>query len=363
MQPKVSVIIPVYNAEKYLKECLDSVVGQTLQDIEIICVDAGSTDSSAAIIAEYQAVDSRVVFITDKGRLDAGSARNIGMEYASGKYLSILDADDFFEKDMLETAYIAAENNSCEIVVFDSDIYIHSKKEFAPHHSIKYSSLPAKKVFSMADTKGDIFGIFKGWAWDKLILTSFIKENDIKFQQQRTTNDMFFVFAALAKADRISVIKKVMAHYRREAGSLSVTRELSWHCFYDALVALKTQLEHWNLFEKFQQDYVNYSLHFSLWHLNTLKEPTHTLLYNKLREEWYENLGVTKADKSYFYNPKEYLQYQSIMTFGADEKENLKFRLLKIYHKLADYIKITARLTKENGLKYTWGMFKREFFK
>ena len=76
---KVSVIVPVYNAEKYLKQCLDSIVNQTLKDIEIICVDAGSTDNSLEIMRRYEQTDPRVTVVTDKGRLDAGSARNIGM--------------------------------------------------------------------------------------------------------------------------------------------------------------------------------------------------------------------------------------------------------------------------------------------
>ena len=97
--PKVSVIIPVYNTEPYLRQCLDSVVNQTLLDIEIICVDDGSTDTSPEILREYAASDSRIRIFTQP-HADAGVARNLGLRHASGKYLSFLDADDFFEKDI-----------------------------------------------------------------------------------------------------------------------------------------------------------------------------------------------------------------------------------------------------------------------
>ena len=92
---KVSVIIPVYNVEPYLKQCMDSVVGQTLKDIEIICVDDGSTDNSLDILREYAAEDSRIQIIEQKNA-GAGAARNNGMRYATGKYLSFLDSDDFY---------------------------------------------------------------------------------------------------------------------------------------------------------------------------------------------------------------------------------------------------------------------------
>ena len=101
----VSVIIPVFNAEKYLSQCLDSIVNQTLTNIEIICVDDGSTDTSFQILKEYEEKDSRVIVLS-KSNAGAGTARNEGLKIAKGKYLSFLDADDFFERNMLELSLI-----------------------------------------------------------------------------------------------------------------------------------------------------------------------------------------------------------------------------------------------------------------
>ena len=98
--PKISVIIPVYNAEKYLRVCLDSVVNQTLEDIEIICVNDGSTDKSSNILKEYAEKDGRIIILTQKNQ-GAAIARNKGISVAKGEYLSLLDCDDFFELDML----------------------------------------------------------------------------------------------------------------------------------------------------------------------------------------------------------------------------------------------------------------------
>ena len=95
--PKISVIIPVYNTEKYLKECIDSVVNQTLQDIEIVCVDDGSTDSSLDILNNYKK-DPRLVVLSQKHQ-GAGCARNLALEVAQGKYLAFIDSDDFYDID------------------------------------------------------------------------------------------------------------------------------------------------------------------------------------------------------------------------------------------------------------------------
>ena len=98
--PKISLVIPVYNTEKYLEQCLDSVLAQTFTDFEVICVDDGSTDKSIKILSEYQKKDSRikVVFEAHKG---VGNARNVGLKMATGDFIQFLDSDDFFEPIML----------------------------------------------------------------------------------------------------------------------------------------------------------------------------------------------------------------------------------------------------------------------
>ena len=160
----------------------------------------------------------------------------------------------------------------------------------------------------------DIFKVVVGWAWDKLFLASFVRENGLLFQEQRTTNDMLFVFSALVKAQRISTVPEILAHQRRYAGgTLSVTREKSWMCFYHALIALRGQLKAWGLYERFEQDYINYALHFSLWNLNTLSDPTKKKLYNQLRTEWFRDLGIADYPKDGFYHKGEYAQYVQIM--------------------------------------------------
>ena len=115
-------------------------------------------------------------------------------------------------------------------------------------------------------------------------------------------------------AKKISVIYDVLAHQRRDAeGSLSKTREKSWFCFYDALMALKDRIEKEGLYWELEQDFVNYALHFSLWNYQTLADQTKPKLKEKLKDEWFENLGIKGKPENYFYNKFEYHEYLDLI--------------------------------------------------
>lgn len=310
----ISVIIPVYNAEKYLEQCVRSVLDQTQQDIEVICVDDGSTDDSLELLNRLAKEDQRLTVLTQANR-GAGAARNNGLRHAQGEYLSFLDADDFFEPQMLESALRKAREDQAEIIVFGSDFYNEKLDIFTPcTYSLRESFFPQHRPFSAEEIPKDIFKSIVGWAWDKLFLSSFVRENELLFQEQRTSNDLFFVFCAFVRSKRITTLPKVLAHQRRHAGqTLSVTREKSWMCFYYALLALRDQLKKWGLYDRFEGDFINYALHFSLWNLNTIKGPSKKKLYNALRDGWFKELGIADYPESEFYHKGEYAQYREIM--------------------------------------------------
>ena len=314
---KVSVIIPVYNVEKYLRQNLESVANQTLKDIEIICVDDGSTDSSFEIVKEFAEKDSRFIAVSQENG-GAGAARNNGLRRAKGKYLSFLDSDDFFDEKMLEEAYNKAEATQADFVVFQSDQYYEETKEFKDvSWTLRYAEIPPYEPFGRRSMTDNVFKVFVGWAWDKLYNREFVLKNNLWFQEQRTSNDMLFVFSAVAIAKKIACVEKgkVLAHQRRNnKDSLSNTREKSWDCFYHALTALKQRLVDEGIYKELEKDYINYALHFSLWNLNTLAEPTYSKLYDKLKNEWWQELGVADKPADYFYNKKEYEQFAKIMS-------------------------------------------------
>lgn len=311
---KVSVILPVYNVEEYLRKCLDTIVGQTLKEIEILCVDDGSTDGSPEILREYEKKDQRIKVLTQQNA-GAGAARNLGLRHAKGKYLSFLDSDDFFESNMLEKAYEQAELYRAEMVVFGSNQYLTEKNEYKETPwTLRVQELPPYAPFGHRQMTDNIFKVFVGWAWDKLFLKTFVEAKHLTFQEQRSSNDLLFVFSAVALAKRIAVVDEVLAHQRRDTkDSLSKTREKSWDCFYMALTALRKRMQEEEIFAEVEKDFVNYALHFSLWNLNTLAEPTKTILENKLLDEWFEDLGIAGKNKDYFYNKSEYRQYEELL--------------------------------------------------
>ena len=322
---KVSVILPVYNCEKYLRQCLDSLIAQTLQDIEIICVNDGSTDGSLEILREYAAADMRFVIIDSENK-GAGAARNLGIEAACGKYLAFPDSDDWFEPEMLSMAYTAAESAKADITVFRAMLCDDQTGDSIPcTYSLRLDRLPIYRPFAVRDMECSVFRNLMGWAWDKLYRRSFVLSNDLRFQEQRTTNDMYFTFISLYKASRITTCEQYLYNQRRNvSGSLSATREQSWECFYKALLELRRELREMGVWEKYRPDFTDYALNSSLWNLNTLSENAGMKLYEKLKTEWFEELGITDAPQEWFNSPDEYKQYQQIM---QAENDYLTFRL------------------------------------
>ena len=136
MSVDVSVVVPVYNTELYLNQCVDSLLAQTLKNVEFIFVDDGSTDRSVEILKEYQQKDPRITILQQKNQF-AGVARNNGMKAATGKYIIFVDSDDFFEPTMLEEAFNCAEANQAEIVAFDFYRYNNVTKESRPRKQVR----------------------------------------------------------------------------------------------------------------------------------------------------------------------------------------------------------------------------------
>ena len=227
---KVSVIMPIYNAAEFLREGLDSLLKQTLNEIEIICVNDGSKDQSLEILREYEKKDSRIKIIDQKNQ-GAGAARNNGMHVAQGEYLAFLDSDDFFEPNMLEEAYNAAHKKDAEICVYNADLFDHTEKKYKKcTWAFRKQYFPENEPFAATDedVRDNIFRMFNGWPWDKLYKREYIDRIGIEYQNLRTTNDMFFVFIALACAKRIVTVDKILIHQRVNIKtSLSRTREKS----------------------------------------------------------------------------------------------------------------------------------------
>ncbi len=306
----VSVIIPVYNANEYLEECLHSILFRSNVRIEVICVDDGSTDGSGEILQRMAKLDSRIQVYTTENH-GAGAARNEGLKHARGEYLAFLDADDFFEQDMLDRAWNAAKAGRLDLVVFPVDNYVEETREYRHLQNCQQRLMPRKKPFAGKDVKRDLFRLYIGWTWDKLFRAEWIRQTGLEFAKLRSSNDLSFSFAAMAAAGRMDWLGgPPLAHHRQHDGSISVSREKTWDCFYHALRALKENLQELRLYERFERDYENYCLHFSLWQMLTVDEEVGEKIYRKLTEEWFQEFRLTDKPAGWFYDPREYEMMQ-----------------------------------------------------
>ena len=202
---KVSIVIPCYNVENYLKECLDSVINQTLNDIEIICINDGSTDSTGTMLNEYAEIDKRIKVI-HKENGGYGSAMNVGLDNATGEYIGIVEPDDYITLNMYESLYNIAVKNDSDIVksLFITN-YQASKKNGFIEQNIKFEDIP-QKTFTILEYPEIL--IWHPSIWSAIYKNDFLKRNEIKFKETPgagwTDNPFFIQTMSLAKRIMIS---------------------------------------------------------------------------------------------------------------------------------------------------------------
>lgn len=216
---KVSVIVPVYNAERYLRICLDSIVAQTLTDIEIICVDDGSTDHSLEILQEYMRNDSRIQVVHQQN-MYAGAARNAGKKIARGKYLVFWDSDDYFYPEALEKMYHQCELDSADICVCGANQFLEDiQQEVSAVRYMNPRRIPEQIPFNRKTNPDYILNFTTEAPWNKMFLRSFIEDIRLDFQAIRNGNDIYFVVNALCMAERITVLEDHLLCYRKNQTS------------------------------------------------------------------------------------------------------------------------------------------------
>lgn len=254
--PLVSVVVPVYNAEKYLSRCIDSVVSQSLRNIEILLVDDGSTDSSAEIMARYKENDERIRVIMQSNK-GAGAARNVGLSVARGRYLSFLDSDDFFELDMLEAASKKADEENADIVAFGAWLYDENRDANRQASWVFRKDMVPTACFSPKEAAGTLFGLFGNYTWNKLFRRDFVLREGLSFQEIERTNDLLFTCSALVLAKRIAPLDKPLVHYRvTNYSSLQSTNDKSPLCFAHAFESLWDFLCERGLSSEFESSFV-----------------------------------------------------------------------------------------------------------
>lgn len=218
-QPKVSILIPVYNTEKYLRECLDSVINQTLTDIEIICVNDGSTDGSPEILREYAEKDARVKHI-DKPNGGYGSAMNVGLKHVTGRYIGIVEPDDYISLDMYQRLYQEAEKHQADITKSNYTNFFDlqdSEKVPEPYINDWFATSRKCPISPFRITECAAFLSFHPSIWSCIYRTGFIQEHSIDFQEIKGAGwaDNLFQVKTMVLAEKIAYIDEAFYFYRR----------------------------------------------------------------------------------------------------------------------------------------------------
>ncbi len=323
MAPLVSVVLPVYNVECYLRQCLDSIVGQTLKELEIICVDDGSTDGSPDILREYAEKDARI-HILHQNNQTLGPARNNGMKLARGKYLVFLDSDDFFAPDMLEAMAARAEETSADIVLcayrrFDSATGEYTSQALGLNDRL----LKEYPVFSRTDFPDQIIQVTAPNVWTKLFRRAYIEENAFSFSVLGNSEDVCFTYLSICLADRIAWVPDAYVSYRvGRADSLESRKGEHPLCFIAADRALYDELHRHGIFQEVEKGYVNRTINGIAYVLNRLKRPSdRALACQVLDRDFYPYTKLLDHPDEYYLRPKLVRELRELRRRAAEERE------------------------------------------
>ena len=239
--PKVSVIVPVYNVEKYIDKCLNSLVNQTLEDIEIIIVNDGSTDNSESIISNYKEKYPNKIayFVKENGGLS--DARNFGIPHATGDYIAFLDSDDYAELNLYEKLYSKAIETSADMV--ECDFYWEYSKTNKVHdRNARYKD------------KSDMYANARVVAWNKLYKKEILLNSKVQFPKGLRYEDLEFFYEILPKLNRIELIEEPLIHYVQRETSITYTQNDKTR---DIFIILDNILEYYkenDLYEEYKEE-------------------------------------------------------------------------------------------------------------
>ncbi len=220
--PKVSVVVPAYKMEAFLPQCLDSILAQTLEDIEVIIVDEGDLDECRAIINEYERKDCRIKTIHEKNG-GYGASMNKGIALASGEYIGIVEADDYIDNKMFDDLYNLAKGNDADIV--KSDFYYHTTAKNQSRKAGKIAKYKANKIINVKEDSSILR--IQPSIWSAIYKRTFLLENDIRFLETKggSYQDTSFAFKALSLAKRVLLTPKAYLHYRIDNENSSVNNK------------------------------------------------------------------------------------------------------------------------------------------
>ena len=238
--PKVSIIVPVYNVERYIVRSMDSLVNQTLKDIEIIVVNDGSTDNSKKLIEIYQEKYPNKIKLVDKENGGLSDARNYGIPHATGEYIAFLDSDDYVESTMYEEMYEAAKKENADMVECD---FIW-----------EYPDKRKEDIGTIYKSKKEMIEKARVVAWNKLIKRELIEKTEIKFPVGLRYEDVEFFYKLVPYLEKVSFVKKCFVHYVQRENSIANTQNIRTTEIFTVLENVITYYKKQGIYDEYKDE-------------------------------------------------------------------------------------------------------------
>lgn len=293
---KISIIVPVYNTEKYLTDTLNSLINQTLQEIEIICVNDGSQDNSLKILNSFKEKDRRIKIINQPNKGQSAS-RNVGLEAACGEYTGFLDSDDTACLDMFEKLYKKAKHLDSDITMCSITVYNEATGE--TNNNDPYMSLDifpddfTDKNFSYQDCIDFLFRVCVT-PWNKIYKTTFLKDNNIRFIEGLNFEDNVFWLSAMLAAEKMSMVKEPLIIYRRNSQTSYTTHsDLKKLDFFKVLDYQEKIIRNFGLFDSMEQCLKKHKRHTLNYWYKKVQDPSVKAIYEQKLLKLYKDKFMT----------------------------------------------------------------------
>jgi glycosyltransferase involved in cell wall biosynthesis len=317
--PKVSVIVPIYNVEKYLEKCINSLLSQTLEDIQIILVNDGSKDNSGNIAREYEKNNKNRIIYVEKENGGLSDARNYGLKYATGDFIAFLDSDDYIEKNAYEEMYNKAIEENADYVECDFIWEFPNKIRVDKQYPYK--------------NKKEMLSFVRVVAWNKLIKRQLITDNNLEFPKGLRYEDVEFTYKLIPFINKFAYVDKPFIHYVQREGSIAnVQNERTAEIF----TVLDNVIEFYkknNIYEEYRDEleynYARYLLCSSLKRMCKIKDKT---IREKLLTESWERLNLN------FPNWKENVILKTVNIGKNKYMRTVNKSTYKIYSKILEII-------------------------
>ena len=280
MSPKVSIIIPVYKTEEsFLRQCLDSVINQTLEDIEILCVNNVAPPLESAILEEYALKDSRIKLIHASENRGPGGGRNLGLDQARGKYVYFADADDWLDVTLCEKVYHRMEFANCDVLFFGWHTINANSTELKEVEWLINRSKLHEVCWCDGNSTSYLANIFCV-VWNRFVRTSFVRENNIRFPEGSLPEDQFFHWAILVNEPHVLIFSEQLYYYRvHDKSEIHLRAEYAANSV-KAFISIKEYLIKTNNYARYKRLFHQRKLEHARWAIRVTKQE-----YNELAKK------------------------------------------------------------------------------